>query len=143
MEEIFQCILRHAKCIPSKHSTLTQRWYMLKWRCDVTMLIPRRFLNVNSSIKFNIEASLKKLFSYHDGWKINIFINIEKITICQRRSNFSLSILNQCRNLMSKQRWFWVDPKKQFHYYIMLLYKTKLFIFYLVLFLILSSPLTI
>ena len=34
------------------------------------------------------------------------------MTVFQRRSNVSLSTLNQRRNLMLKQRWFWVDSKK-------------------------------
>ena len=50
------------------------------------------------------------MFLYHNAWKIKIFI------------------LNQRRNLTLKQRWFWVDSKKQFYSYIMFLYKTKIFI---------------
>ena len=34
------------------------------------------------------------------------------MTLFQRRSNVSLSTLNQRRNLTLKQRWFWVDSKK-------------------------------
>ena len=34
------------------------------------------------------------------------------MTVFQRRSNVSLSTLNQRRNLTLKQRWFWVDSKK-------------------------------
>ena len=34
------------------------------------------------------------------------------MTVFQRRNNFSLSTLNQLRNLTLKQRWFWVDSKK-------------------------------
>ena len=59
--------------------------------------------------------------------KLKSYINIEKITVFQRRNNVSLSTLNEGRNLTLKQRQFWVDFKKQFCY-IMFLYKTKLFI---------------
>ena len=53
------------------------------------------------------------LFIYHDVWKItNLYINIKKMTVFQRRNNVSLSTLNQRRNLTLKQRWFWVDSKK-------------------------------
>ena len=41
----------------------------------------------------------------------NLHINVEKITVFQRRNNVSLSTLNQRRDLTLKQRWFWVDTK--------------------------------
>ena len=44
--------------------------------------------------------------------KLKLYINVEKITVFQRRSNVSLSTLNQRRNLMLKQCWFWVYNKK-------------------------------
>ena len=53
------------------------------------------------------------MFIYHDVWKIaNIYINIKKMTGFQRQNNVILSKLNQHRNLMLKQHWFWVDSKK-------------------------------
>ena len=53
------------------------------------------------------------MFIYHDVWKIaNIYINIKKMTVFQRQNNVILSKLNQHRNLMLKQHWFWVDSKK-------------------------------
>ena len=33
-----------------------------------------------------------------------LYINVEKITVFQRRHNVSLSTLDQCRNLTLKQR---------------------------------------
>ena len=42
----------------------------------------------------------------------NLYINIKKMTVFQRRNNVSLSTLNQHRNLTLTQRWFWVDSKK-------------------------------
>ena len=36
--------------------------------------------------------------------KLKLYINVEKITVSQRRNNVSLSTLNQRRNLMLKQR---------------------------------------
>ena len=44
--------------------------------------------------------------------KLKLYINVEKITVFQRRSNVSLSTLNQRRNLTLKQCWFWVYNKK-------------------------------
>ena len=44
------------------------------------------------------------------------------MTVFQRRNNVTLSTLNQRWNLTLKQRWFGVDSKKQFYYYVMFLY---------------------
>ena len=53
------------------------------------------------------------LFIYHDVWKTtNLYINIKKMTVFQRRNKVSLSTLNPRRNLMLKQLWFWVDSRK-------------------------------
>ena len=57
--------------------------------------------------------------------KLKLYINVEKITVSQRRNNVSLSTLNQRRNLMLKQRWFWVDSKKQICFYNMIPEKSK------------------
>ena len=46
--------------------------------------------------------------------KLKLYINVEKITVFQRRKNVSLSTLNQRRNLRLKQRWFWVGSKNIF-----------------------------
>ena len=52
----------------------------------------------------------------------------EKIkSLFQRRNNFSLSTLNQRRNLTLKQRWFGVNSKKQSCCYFMFSYKTEIF----------------
>ena len=65
------------------------------------------------------------LFLYHDAWKISLYINIDEVTVFQRRNNVSLSTLNQRRNLTLKQRWFWVGTKNIFCSYIMILKKLK------------------
>ena len=39
-------------------------------------------------------------------------MNVQKITVFQRRNNISSSTLYQRRNLTLKQSWFWVDTKK-------------------------------
>ena len=46
--------------------------------------------------------------------KLKSYINIENITVFQRRNNVSLSTLNEGRNLTLKQRRFWVDFKNNF-----------------------------
>ena len=53
-------------------------------------------------------------------------LNIEKITVFERRNNVSLSTLNQRRSFTLKQRWFLVDSKKQFCSHIHA-WKTKIF----------------
>ena len=60
--------------------------------------------------------------------KSKLHINIEEITVFQSRNNVSLSMLNQRRNLMLKQRWFWVNSKTQFCSYITMVEKSKLYI---------------
>ena len=57
--------------------------------------------------------------------KLSLYINIDGVTVFQRRNNISLSTLNQRRNLTLKQRWFWVDTKNIFCSYIMILEKLK------------------
>ena len=57
--------------------------------------------------------------------KLSLYINIDGVTVFQRRNNVSLSTLNQRRNLTLKQRWFWVDTKNIFCSYIMILEKLK------------------
>ena len=42
----------------------------------------------------------------------NLYINVKKITVFQRRNNIILSTLKQRRNLKLKQYWIWVDTKK-------------------------------
>ena len=49
----------------------------------------------------------------------NLYINVEEITVFQRRNNVILSTLKQLENLPLKQRWFWVDTKPK----IILLYQ--------------------
>ena len=44
----------------------------------------------------------------------NLYIKVEEITVSQRRDNFILSTLKQLQNSMLKQRWFWVDTKRNF-----------------------------
>ena len=44
----------------------------------------------------------------------NLYINVEEITVFQRRNNVILSTLKQHQNLTLKQRWFWVDTKTNF-----------------------------
>ena len=41
----------------------------------------------------------------------NLYINVEKMAVFQRRNNVSLSALNQRQNLTLKQRLFWSDTK--------------------------------
>ena len=55
-------------------------------------------------------------------------MDVEKITVFQRRNSASLSTLNQSRSLTLKQRLFWVESKTLFRSYIMFSYKTKIFI---------------
>ena len=57
--------------------------------------------------------------------KLKLYIKVEKTTVFQRRNNVSLSTLNQRRNLTLKQRWFWVDSKKQTSSDNMMLEKSK------------------
>ena len=58
--------------------------------------------------------------------KIELFyINVEKISVFERRNNVTLSTLNQRRSFPLKQRWFWVDSKTQFCSYIMKFKKLK------------------
>ena len=51
----------------------------------------------------------------------NLCINVEKITVKQRRNHVTLSMLKQSRNLTLKQRLFWIDTKINF---VLLLYST-------------------
>ena len=44
----------------------------------------------------------------------NLYINVEEITVFQRRNNVILSTLKHYENLTLKQRWFWVDAKTNF-----------------------------
>ena len=50
------------------------------------------------------------------------------ITVFESRNNVSLSTLNQRRNLTLKQRLFWVNSKKVFCSYIMILEKKNLYV---------------
>ena len=52
------------------------------------------------------------LFIYHDAWKIKIFISTLKRWPYFNVETTSVYQLNQSRNLMLKQRWFWVNSKK-------------------------------
>ena len=58
----------------------------------------------------------KKQFCYYVKF---LNVKVEKITVFERRNNFTLSTLNQQRSFTLKQRWFWVDSKNQFCSYIM------------------------
>ena len=109
---------------------------MLKWRRDVG----QRDIHVDSTsicqcwFIYKIQRwnnvdfgfTLKTiLFLYHDAWKIKVYINVDEVTVFQRRNNVSLSTLNQRRNLTLKQRWFWVDTKNIFCSDIMMLEKLE------------------
>ena len=52
------------------------------------------------------------MFIYHDAWKIKIFISTLKRWPYFNVETTSVYQLNQSRNLMLKQRWFWVNSKK-------------------------------
>ena len=54
-----------------------------------------------------------------------LYVNVEKITVFERRNNVTLPTLNQRRCFTMKQRGFWVDSKKQFRSYIMMFEKSK------------------
>ena len=56
---------------------------------------------------------------------LNLYINVQKVRVFQRRNSVSLSALNQRRNLTLKQRWFCVDSKKQTCSYTMMLENFK------------------
>ena len=56
---------------------------------------------------------------------LNLYINVQKVRVFQRRNSVSLSALNQRRNLTLKQCWFYVDSKKQTCSYIMMLENLK------------------
>ena len=46
--------------------------------------------------------------------KCILYMNVEEITVFQRRNNVILSTLKQHQNLTLKQLWFWVDTKTNF-----------------------------
>ena len=60
--------------------------------------------------------------------KLKSLYNVEMTNVFQRRSIASFSMLNQRRNLMLKQRRFWIDSKAQFCSYLTMLEKWKLYI---------------
>ena len=88
-------------------------WYPRWFNVDLSTLIHRsnstlkqRWFWVDSKTQFCSYITMLK--------KLNIYINIEKITVFQRRNNVSLSTLNQRRNFKLKQHWFWVYHKNIF-----------------------------
>ena len=79
----------------------------------ISTLVQCRFVNVTSSIKFNGETKLILGWLKNNfvliSWSLknsNLYINVEKVTGFQRRSNVNLSTFNQSQNLTLKERWF-------------------------------------
>ena len=66
------------------------------------------------------------MFLYYNAWKN---INLEKVTVLQRRNIVNLSTLNQRQKLMLKQCWPWVDSKNTILFVYHDAWKTKIFIF--------------
>ena len=77
-----------------------------------------------SKLIHRLNSTLKQCWFWVDS-KNNLYINVEKVAVFQRRNNVSLSTLNRRQTLTLKQRWFWVYSKKQFYSYIMMLEKLK------------------
>ena len=110
--------------LPSKHSTLIQRRYMLKLRRNVG----QRDIHVGSTSicqcwfideshrwnKVDFRLTVKTILSlYHDAWKIKIFIlPLKRLQYFNVET--TLSTLNQRRNLTLKQCWFSADSKSSF-----------------------------
>ena len=101
------------RAVPSKHSTLkyveiTSRrrstWYPRWFNGEI-----RRWNNVD----FGLTLRNFVLISWYLK-NYNLYINVEKITVFQRRNNVILSTLNQRWNLTLKQRWLWVDTENRF-----------------------------
>ena len=90
----------------------------------------RHPINVKSMLKFDVETTFiwgwlvdsKKQFCYYVMF---LYVNVEKITVFECRSNVTLSTLNQRRNFKLRQRWFWVGSKNQFCSCIMMFEKLK------------------
>ena len=110
------------RAVPSKHSTLkyveiTSRrrstWYPRWFNVDLSPLIQQW----NSTLKqrwFCVDSKRNfVLISWHLE-NYNLYINVEKITLFQRRNNVILSTWNQRWNLTLKQCWFWVDTENNF-----------------------------
>ena len=123
------------------NSTLKQRWFWVDSKNNFVLIswclksqnlnvdkvtVFQRGNNVNlltSNQRWNL--TLKQRWSWVDSKtqfcsyitileKLKLYINVEKITVFQRRKNVSLSTLNQRRNLRLKQCWFWVGSKNIF-----------------------------
>ena len=58
--------------------------------------------------------SKKVLFLCYDAQEVVIFILTLKRSAFERQNIIILSTLKQRKNLMLKQRWFWVDTKTNF-----------------------------
>ena len=110
--------LIHVEITSQRWST----WYPHWFNVDLSTLIRR----LNSTLKqrwFWVDS--KTQFCSYIMKLETLKSNVEKTTVFQRRNNVCLSTLNQRRNLTLKQRWFWVDSKKQICSYNMMLEKSK------------------
>ena len=100
-----------------KYVEITSRrrptWYSRWFNVDLSPLIQRW----NSTLKqrwFCLDSKRNFILISWYLKNYNLYINVEKITVFQRRNNVILSTLNQHWNLTLKQSWFWVDTENKF-----------------------------
>ena len=115
-------------------------WWLISWQTlnvDSTLIYVEitswrrstwypHWFNVDLSTLIHQQSStLKQRWFWVDSknnfvlisWRLknyNLYINVEQVAVFQRQNNVRLSTSNQCRNLMLKQCWFWVDSKSNF-----------------------------
>ena len=116
-------------CVDSKSNFVLLSWYLKNYNLYINVekinLFQRRNNVILSKLNQRWNSTLKQRWFWVDTennfililwyWRnYNLEINVEIVTVFQRRNNVILSTLNQRRNLTLKQRWFWVDTKKLF-----------------------------
>ena len=101
--------LKYVEITSRRRSTWYPRWFNV----DLSPLIQQwnstlkqRWFCVDSKRNFVVISWYLKNY--------NLYINVEKITVFQRRNNVILSTLNQRWNLTLKQRWICVQTENKF-----------------------------